>query len=91
MEVVEFLRNPDKFNRLGGKLPKGIVCFHSVRPKHSVQQFCSPCADSRVVTCTLLCARTGILMVGPPGTGMHRCLLVWYAVSTRPLTLRLLL
>ena len=29
-EVVEFLRNPDKFSNLGGKLPKGVllvVCF----------------------------------------------------------------
>lgn len=25
MEVVEFLKNPDKFTRLGGKLPKGIL------------------------------------------------------------------
>lgn len=24
-EVVEFLRNPDKFNKLGGKLPKGVL------------------------------------------------------------------
>lgn len=24
-EVVEFLRNPDKFTRLGGKLPKGVL------------------------------------------------------------------
>jgi cell division protease FtsH len=25
MEVVEFLKNPDKFTRLGGKLPKGVM------------------------------------------------------------------
>jgi ATP-dependent metalloprotease len=24
-EVVEFLRNPDKFSNLGGKLPKGVL------------------------------------------------------------------
>jgi ATP-dependent Zn protease len=24
-EVVEFLRNPTKFTRLGGKLPKGLL------------------------------------------------------------------
>lgn len=24
-EVVEFLRNPDKFSTLGGKLPKGVL------------------------------------------------------------------
>ncbi|KAK5250635.1 i-AAA protease yme1, partial [Exophiala xenobiotica] len=24
-ELVEFLKNPDKFNRLGGKLPKGVL------------------------------------------------------------------
>jgi ATP-dependent 26S proteasome regulatory subunit len=24
-EIVEFLRNPDKFNQLGGKLPKGVL------------------------------------------------------------------
>ena len=28
MDVVEFLRNPEKFTRLGGKLPKvmGVIC-----------------------------------------------------------------
>ena len=25
-EVVEFLRSPNKFRRLGGKLPKGMMC-----------------------------------------------------------------
>ncbi len=25
MDVVEFLRNPEKFTRLGGKLPKGVL------------------------------------------------------------------
>lgn len=24
-EVVEFLKNPDKFSTLGGKLPKGVL------------------------------------------------------------------
>lgn len=29
-DVVEFLKNPQKFTVLGGKLPKGIIClfFH---------------------------------------------------------------
>src|SRR5690349_15251960 len=25
MEVVEFLRNPDRYTRLGGRIPKGIL------------------------------------------------------------------
>ena len=25
VEVVEFLKNPDKFTKLGGKLPKGVL------------------------------------------------------------------
>ena len=25
MDIVEFLRNPDKFSVLGGKLPKGVL------------------------------------------------------------------
>lgn len=25
MQVVEFLRNPDKFTAMGGKLPKGLL------------------------------------------------------------------
>jgi len=25
MEVVEFLKNPDRFNNLGGKMPKGVL------------------------------------------------------------------
>lgn len=29
-EVVEFLKNPQKFTVLGGKLPKGGTTFHSV-------------------------------------------------------------
>ena len=24
-EIVEFLKNPDKFTKLGGKLPKGVL------------------------------------------------------------------
>jgi SpoVK/Ycf46/Vps4 family AAA+-type ATPase len=24
-EIVEYLRNPDKFTKLGGKMPKGIL------------------------------------------------------------------
>src|SRR5450759_809672 len=25
MEIVEFLRNPDRYRRLGGKIPKGVL------------------------------------------------------------------
>lgn len=25
MDVVEFLRNPEKFNHIGAKLPKGVL------------------------------------------------------------------
>ncbi|MCB1982047.1 MAG: AAA family ATPase, partial [Rhodoferax sp.] len=25
MEVVEFLKNPDRYRRLGGKIPKGVL------------------------------------------------------------------
>ena len=32
-EVVEYLRNPTKFTRLGGKLPK-VICSISVRKMH---------------------------------------------------------
>ncbi len=27
MEVVEFLKNPDRFNHLGGKMPKGVLLY----------------------------------------------------------------
>ena len=27
MEVVEFLKNPDRFNNLGGKMPKGVLLY----------------------------------------------------------------
>jgi len=27
MEIVEFLKNPDKFTRLGGRIPKGVLCI----------------------------------------------------------------
>ena len=31
-DVVEFLKNPQKFTVLGGKLPKGILIFYSHVP-----------------------------------------------------------
>ena len=27
MEVVEFLKNPERFNHLGGKMPKGVLLY----------------------------------------------------------------
>ena len=30
-EIVEFLRNPQKFSRLGGKIPKGALCWLALR------------------------------------------------------------
>lgn len=40
-EVVDFLKNPQKFTVLGGKLPKGILCF-----LHMSHFFCFHCAGS---------------------------------------------
>jgi ATP-dependent metalloprotease len=34
-EVVEFLKNPDKFSTLGGKLPKGVLLVGPVRYRRS--------------------------------------------------------
>ena len=31
MEVVEFLRNPDRYRRLGGKIPKGVLIVGAAR------------------------------------------------------------
>ncbi len=38
-ELVEFLKNPDKFSSLGGKLPKGILL---VGPTRKPERRCSP-------------------------------------------------
>ncbi len=37
MEVVEFLRNPERFNHLGGKMPKGVLLY---APHLSPVTFC---------------------------------------------------
>lgn len=59
-EVVEFLKNPQKFTALGGKLPKGGTIFHSVFLWLSH----SSSSPSPLSVSTL-----GVLLVGPPGTG----------------------
>lgn len=35
-DVVEFLRNPQKFTALGGKLPKGITLPYRLQNEHLV-------------------------------------------------------
>ena len=33
-EIVEFLMNPEKFSKLGGKLPKGVLLSGKVLMRH---------------------------------------------------------
>ena len=53
MEVVEFLKNPERFNHLGGKMPKGVLLY-------------DPPLTSTLFFCIIQrhCCR-----YGPPGTG----------------------
>lgn len=53
-DVVEFLRNPQKFTALGGKLPKGITLPYRLQNEHLIclvkSVFCCrdpPCWPSR--------------------------------------------
>lgn len=53
-EVVEFLRNPQKFTALGGKLPKGITLPYRLQNEHLIclvkSVFCCrdpPCWSTR--------------------------------------------
>lgn len=61
-EVVEFLKNPQKFTALGGKLPKG-------------ERAALPEATSLSLRAVILLhprrssLSLGVLLVGPPGTG----------------------
>lgn len=63
-EVVEYLRSPEKFSRLGGTLPKG--------PPHMLARLLISHQHSHTTLTTKHCfPRTvaGLLMVGEPGTG----------------------
>lgn len=68
-EVVEFLKNPDKFTVLGGKLPKGIgispTTFSSVTFWDVF--FCLSISSSTLFLSPL--STLGVLLIGPPGTG----------------------
>lgn len=63
-EVVEFLKNPQKFTVLGGKLPKGKAFPSQCIVGRLIAQFCSELMSSSSPLFTL-----GVLLVGPPGTG----------------------
>ena len=41
-EVVEFLKNPEKFQRLGAKLPRGTMqfLFHHMMSRDPPQAYC---------------------------------------------------
>lgn len=41
-EVVEFLKNPDKFSTLGGKLPKGVLLVGPPGMKQSIMSMLYP-------------------------------------------------
>lgn len=80
-DVVEFLRNPQKFTVLGGKLPKGITFniqyFISVFYSRNFSAcFCVQNEHLVFFACCLFYSYVflfivflGILLVGPPGTG----------------------
>lgn len=81
MDVVEFLRNPDKFTRLGGKLPKvrvvavhvAIDAFFPVALRVFVHlRATTPlaiCPHSPLPHLPSPSAPQGVLLMGPPGTG----------------------
>lgn len=82
-DVVEFLRNPQKFTVLGGKLPKGIAfdlfstCTISFVFIVQEKQQIGPVSYRFVLFCHVVILSklfpsvvpSGILLVGPPGTG----------------------
>lgn len=65
-DIVEFLRNPQKFTALGGKLPKGIELKSRKKtmPWSVKLTHCALSGFDGVNTIS-----TGVLLVGPPGTG----------------------
>lgn len=61
-EVVEFLKNPQKFTALGGKLPKGESA--------TLSETASISLGAAILLHPLRCSlSSGVLLVGPPGTG----------------------
>lgn len=64
-EVVEFLKNPQKFTTLGGKLPKGQINEINGPTKLCRKSLNFLIFLSPFFHLTLL----GVLLVGPPGTG----------------------
>lgn len=72
-EVVEFLKNPQKFTALGGKLPKGQNIFSIVCIGHKsciALSFCDLTVLLYAITLILwFFFSSGVLLVGPPGTG----------------------
>lgn len=65
-EVVEFLKNPDKFTALGGKLPKGIAISHRAFSLILFRDLCFCIRDPFLV---IPFSPLGVLLIGPPGTG----------------------
>lgn len=60
-DVVEFLKNPQKFTVLGGKLPKGVCVWGGFSLRFLVLFF--------LLLFNIPVFLSGILLVGPPGTG----------------------
>lgn len=61
-EVVEFLKNPQKFTVLGGKLPKGRTTFECILKLIEKGHSSSSPPPFHL-------SAVGVLLVGPPGTG----------------------
>ncbi len=66
-EIVDFLKNPSKFTRLGGQLPKGMCAMQDI--PRVVESLCN-CLRALMAACrTSYFVTKGILLTGPPGTG----------------------
>ena len=82
MEVVEFLKNPDRFNNLGGKMPKGVLlCAAAPALVHSHYVFLPLhtflfllICFSRVTASSASRASSHHIPLLPPFTHHHRCL-----------------